>query len=209
MGSIGHAAEGPVEVLRCWYHVCKVLQCITRSGLKHENNPSPIKRPRAALSRKSVPYTIDCPYTLSTLYAYVLFASVTARSARLYRLRSPIRLARVHLLARLLDLLEHSRVVDARFGDNVRGLLVERDVKGLDTCIVASVRTVADVAIAVRKRLELTVKLLEYALDCAGAAAAGHGDVEVVGVVGHCGVGYWRRILFCSTERRGLWRLSL
>lgn len=33
----------------------------------------------------------------------------------------------------------------------------------------------------------LTVHLLEHALDGAGAAAAGHGDVEFVGVLGgHC-----------------------
>lgn len=33
----------------------------------------------------------------------------------------------------------------------------------------------------------LTLKLLQHALDGAGAAAAGHGDVELVVVLGHFG----------------------
>jgi len=36
----------------------------------------------------------------------------------------------------------------------------------------------------------LTIELLEHALDGAGAAAAGHGDVELVVVFGHFG-GLW------------------
>lgn len=32
----------------------------------------------------------------------------------------------------------------------------------------------------------LTIELLEDALDCARAAATGHGNIELVSVVGHC-----------------------
>jgi hypothetical protein len=43
-----------------------------------------------------------------------------------------------------------------------------------------------------------TLELLQNARDGAGAAAAGHGDVELVGVVGHCGEVWlgvvWREI---------------
>lgn len=44
-----------------------------------------------------------------------------------------VSLARVDLLASLLDLLQHSVVVEGGFGDNGCGLAVERDVKRLDT----------------------------------------------------------------------------
>ena len=37
------------------------------------------------------------------------------------------------------------------------------------------------------KTIELTFELLEDTLDSAGAAAAGHGNVKVVGVVRHGG----------------------
>jgi len=39
-------------------------------------------------------------------------------------------------------------------------------------------------------KIRLTLELLEHALDGAGAAAAGHGDVELVVVLGHFG-GWW------------------
>ena len=39
-------------------------------------------------------------------------------------------------------------------------------------------------------RKGLTIELLEHALHGAGAAAAGHGDVELVVVLGHFG-GWW------------------
>jgi hypothetical protein len=38
-----------------------------------------------------------------------------------------------------------------------------------------------------RGRIVLTLQPLQDAVDGAGAAAAGHGDVELVGVVGHYG----------------------
>lgn len=44
-----------------------------------------------------------------------------------------VSLARVDLLASLLDLLQHGVVVEGGFGDNGCGLVVERDVKRLDT----------------------------------------------------------------------------
>ena len=54
-----------------------------------------------------------------------------------------------------------------------------------------------------------TVELLEDAVDGAGAAAAGHGDVELVGVrVGHCrgtiGSGLDGRVCMVSVLRLGL-----
>lgn len=45
-----------------------------------------------------------------------------------------VSLARVDLLAGLLDLFQHSVVVEGRFGDNGGSLAVERDVERLDTC---------------------------------------------------------------------------
>jgi hypothetical protein len=50
-----------------------------------------------------------------------------------------IRLPRVNLLARLLDLLEHSRVVERISGDDLSGLRLEGYVIGLDACKSRSV----------------------------------------------------------------------
>lgn len=49
-------------------------------------------------------------------------------------LRLAVSLARVDLLASLLDLLQHSVVVEGGFGDDGSGLVVERDIERLDTC---------------------------------------------------------------------------
>ena len=51
-----------------------------------------------------------------------------------YALRHTIRFTAVHLLARLLDLLQHRRVVDALFSLDIRGLRVEGNIIGLDAC---------------------------------------------------------------------------
>jgi len=57
---------------------------------------------------------------------------------RLYALRNTVCLARVDLFARLLDLFQYGRVVDIFFGLDVRGLGVEGNVEGFDTCITLS-----------------------------------------------------------------------
>jgi len=51
---------------------------------------------------------------------------------QLYGLRDSIRGTRVDFLARLLDLLQHSRVIHTRFRNDVSGLLIKGDVVILD-----------------------------------------------------------------------------
>ena len=50
---------------------------------------------------------------------------------------------------------------------------------------------------------QLTLELLEHALDGAGAAAAGHGDVELVVVLGHFGDWWVVRLCRGSCGGRG------
>lgn len=47
----------------------------------------------------------------------------------LYSLGLAVSLARVDLLASLLDLLQHGVVVESRFGNNGCGLVIERDIE--------------------------------------------------------------------------------
>jgi hypothetical protein len=83
-------------------------------------------------------------------------------SSNLDRLLNTIRLAGVDLLSGLGDLLKNSLVREG--GDDLGGLILEGDFVALNT-----------------------LKLLEDAVDSARAAAAAHGNAELVGVgVGHC-----------------------
>jgi hypothetical protein len=82
---------------------------------------------------------------------------------RSHRLYDAVRFAGVHLLARLLDLLKYCCIVQTIFGCDVRGLAVERDIEGLDTCdhVSAMCTWVTTVEIVP------TIKLLEHPLNCA------------------------------------------
>lgn len=56
----------------------------------------------------------------------------------------------------------------------------------------------------------LTIELLQDTLHGAGAAAAGHGDVELVVVLGHFGEWWvgcevWWRVVLLLRERRDSW----
>ena len=53
----------------------------------------------------------------------------------LHRPRLPVRLPRVHLLARLLDRRQHRLVAERRLGDHGRGLGFEGYFVGFDACV--------------------------------------------------------------------------
>ena len=97
----------------------------------------------------------------------------------LHRLRDTVCLPRVHLLACLFDLLQNGLISYAWLGDDGGGLRFEGYIEGLDTCRVVQHR------FSLSCHIPHTVKLLQHALDRAGATAAGHGDVEFVVVIRH------------------------
>lgn len=114
----------------------------------------------------------------------------------LHRLRNTIRLSRVDGLASLLDLLQNGRVVQVLLGGDGSGLAFERNVEVLDAwrrkdVLVGESCSWLQKAVAIADcllgccGLGLTIELLQHALHGAGAAAAGHGDVELVVVFGH------------------------
>ena len=108
----------------------------------------------------------------------------------LHSLGNAVGLAGVDGLAGLLDLLEDGGVVEALVGLDGSGLGVEGDVEFFDTCEGGSLaKEYGEVRLrcAYADKNQLTLELLEHALDGAGAAAAGHGDVELVVVLGHFG----------------------
>ncbi|EWG52977.1 hypothetical protein FVEG_17044 [Fusarium verticillioides 7600] len=95
-------------------------------------------------------------------------------------LLNTIRLARVDLLASLCDLLEDGIVGEG--GDDLGGLVLKGHIVALDTC-----KGMLLAAASGRSGRIHTVELLEDSIDGTGAAAAAHGDIELVSVsVGHC-----------------------
>lgn len=104
-------------------------------------------------------------------------------------LRDTVCLSALDLLAGLLDLLQHRAVVEGVLRDDLGSLGIQGDVKGLDACGI--LWSLVSFCLEHEKRKAFkerawverrTFELLEDALDGAGAAAAGHGDVELVGV---------------------------
>lgn len=96
------------------------------------------------------------------LFPFGAFARAIDTTSALHRLRNTVGLARVDGFASLLDLLQNGCVVQVLLGCDGCGLALEGDVEVLDA-----------------------IELLKHALHGAGAAAAGHGDVELVVVFGH------------------------
>ena len=97
-------------------------------------------------------------------------------------------LARVDLLAGLLDLLQHRRIVNLVLCDHIRGLRVEGNIERLNAYsqrMPLSAQAYRELAIERHRPGDRTIELLEHTLDRAGAAAAGHGDVELVVVLCH------------------------
>lgn len=108
------------------------------------------------------------------------------------RLGNAVSSRRVDLLAGLGNLCEDGVV--RKSGDDSSGLLLKRDIVALNACIASIHVSQSDTAsrcCAWRCRAgrgcwrSRTVKLLEDTVDGAGAAAASHGDVELVRVARH------------------------
>ena len=128
-------------------------------------------------------------------------AACLRRGGDLYALGDAVRLAGVDLLARLGDGLEDLLVRERGLGDDGGGLALEGDVVALDTCVCMLApgpqkqRNQNGDGVARRSR---TIELLQHAVNGAGAAAAAHADVELVGVlssVGHCDGWIEKRLL--------------
>jgi hypothetical protein len=109
----------------------------------------------------------------------------SSSTSALHRLRNTIGLARVDGFAGLLDLLQNGCVVQVLLGCDGCGLALEGDVEVLDACEDACQLLLYGWEWGIWKAVRLTIELLQHALHGAGAAAAGHGDVELVVVLGH------------------------
>lgn len=109
-------------------------------------------------------------------------------------------LARVDLLARLADRLEHRLVRQAGVRHNRRRLALQGDLVALDACELL-VTVEREKGMQLICLLRHTFQPLQDAVDGAGAAAAGHGDVELVGVVGHCEVFVREKARLCVEVR--------
>lgn len=122
------------------------------------------------------------PTVVSPLFFFPRSHQRLGGSGHLDGLLDAVGLGRGDFLARLGNLGEDRLVGEV--GDDLGGLVLEGDFVALDAC-----GTLAACAPGWRGKgngEEHTVKLLEDAVDGAGAAAAGHCDVELVGVRSHC-----------------------
>ncbi len=107
-------------------------------------------------------------------------------------------LARVHLLAGLGDGAQDFLVGKRRVGDDGGGLALEGDFVALDAWGKGGLAEEEKRRVGTARKpwaSALTFKALEHAVDSAGAAAARHADVELVGVVRHCEEGSWKKLV--------------